>query len=120
MAYANVAKNNGMTAIAAAADQVSLHSGDPGTTGENEVTASGRVATVWGAASAGEVVGSQTEHSVASGVTVSHFGVWSSGGAGVFHAGAPMRDAQGAPTSETFSSDGLFRFTPTLRAVDVA
>lgn len=117
MAFADVAKNDAVSAVVAAADRVSLHSGDPGTTGADEIVASGRVTTTWGAASAGEVVGSQTEHPVASGVTVSHFGVWSGGG--TFHLGAPMRDTNGDPVSEVFSNDGLFRFTPTVRAVDV-
>src|SRR6478735_6212615 len=63
-------------------DRVSLHTGDPGTTGANEQSggAAARKQTTWaGGADDGVVPGSEVTIDVPAGA-YTHFGVWSAGG----------------------------------------
>ena len=65
---------------AAQAGLVSLHIGDPGTTGANELSGGGyaRETPVWNAASGGQVQAVATFDVPIS--TISHVGIWDSGG----------------------------------------
>jgi hypothetical protein len=72
---------NNAAAPAVATAWLSLHDGDPGETGANEVTGGGygRVAGSFGAAAAGAVSNTAThDFTNMPAVTVSHAGVWSS------------------------------------------
>lgn len=103
MAFASAAKHRmldhlvGNTASGATIDRISLHTGDPGTTGANEVTG-GSYAKVTidatdfdaaGATTAGEIElnADQTFAGPASG-TASHIGFWASSGTAFYAGGA--------------------------------
>lgn len=104
--------NASVNGLAAAADRISAHTADPGSTGTSEVTGGSyaRQTTTWGSASAGSRVGSQVAIPIPAGTTVTHWGLWSSGG--TFHGGYAL----GA--SETFGAAGTLSHTPTLTAAN--
>lgn len=106
--YTDTAKNTAITAIKNAADRISAHTADPGTTGTNEVTGGSyaRQVTTWGTVATGSVTGSQISASIPAGTTITHWGVWTSGG--TFYGGFAL----GA--SEVFGSAGTWQHTPTL------
>ena len=95
--------------LAAAATYISLHTGDPSTTGANEVTGGSytREQTTWGSASSGDRVGSQVTFDVPAGTTITHWGLFTAASAGTFKYG-------GTITSETFGVAGQYLFTPTI------
>lgn len=100
---------------AARGTYISMHTGDPGTTGANEATggspAYARKQTTWGAASAGSAVGSQVSFDVAAG-TYTHFGVWSAVTGGTFRGGNALPASQG-----NASAQSVIQFTPTYGPV---
>lgn len=111
MALTNAAKEAAALAISALGDRISLHTGDPGTTGANEVTggspAYARKQTTWnGGASDGVVAGSEVAFDVPAG-TYTHMGVWTSGG--VFVAGSALASSTGALPGQM-----TVRVTPTV------
>lgn len=89
---------------------ISLHSASPGITGANEIAGGSysRVATTWSAASGSSRAGSQITLNVPSGVTISHFGVWSLQSGGTYKRGGALS------SSEQFVAPGTYDFTPTL------
>lgn len=108
MALSVTARNALASAIAAGASWISVHDGDPGTTGANEVAGIARKQTTWGSASNGDVVGSQVVADVIAGGPYTHFGVWTAVSGGTFYAGGTLSPA------ETFAGTGQLRITPTI------
>lgn len=108
MALSVTARNALASAIAAGATWVSVHTGDPGTTGANEAAGVARKQTTWGAASNGDIVGSQVTADVVAGGPYTHFGIWTAVSGGTFYAGGTLTPA------ETFAGTGQLRITPTI------
>lgn len=72
---------------------LSLHNGDPGTTGANEITGGGytRQPAGWAATVNGEAaVSADVAFIGPAGQTVTHLGVWSAASGGAFRAGAAL------------------------------
>jgi hypothetical protein len=101
-----------LDAVGEVATWLSLHHGDPSTTGANEIVGGSyaRVQTTWEAAdgSAGTKLGSLVAINVPAGVTVDHWGLWTAGSAGIYYDGGAL------PTSESFSGGGIYDLTPEL------
>lgn len=94
---------------AAQGDFISLHTGNPGTTGANEAAGGGyaREQTVWAAGgSDGVVTGSQVEITAAAG-TYTHIGIFT------LVAGGSFVDSYVLPAPVTLSVAGTIRVTPT-------
>lgn len=108
--YTNTARGVAIDAIKAAAATISAHTADPGTTGTSEVTGGGyaRQATTWGSTSAGSTTGSQISASIPAGTTITHWGLWTSGG--TFYGGFALT------SPEVFGSAGTWQHTPTINA----
>lgn len=72
-------------------DRVSLHSGDPGTTGANYISGGGKQAATFNAASSGErVLNANVDFtSLGASQSVTHFGFWLNAG-DVFKGGAAL------------------------------
>ena len=83
MGLSNNAKNDMLDALGAEALWVSLHDGDPSTTGANEISggspAYARKAIAWNSAASGSMDDSTNgvELDVPAGTTVSYVGLWS-------------------------------------------
>lgn len=88
---------------------ISLHTGDPGTTGTNEATggAYARQSLTWGSTSGGVTSASQVSFSV-NAATYSHIGFWDAVTAGTFRGGSALA------ASQNLSSAGIVKVTPTL------
>lgn len=109
-------KNAAADGLAAVAVFMSLHSGDPGTTGANELTggspAYARKAIAWAAASAGQRASSSGQtFDVAAGTTVLYYGYFSASSAGTFYGYFPIgghqpQAATFAAATDTFTSFG--------------
>jgi hypothetical protein len=112
MAYTTAAKNAALDGIGTAATWISLHTGDPSTTGANELPTGtyGRIQTTWSAASASSKTGSAAVINVPASTTVTYWGFWSASTGGTFFYGGTL------PSSEAFSSAGQYALTPTLTA----
>lgn len=121
MPYTTEAKNRMLDALLqgvappAGVTHASLHTGDPGSTGANEVAggapAYARQAITWNDAAGGEasddVVGL---FDVPGATTVSHVGYWSGA---TFVASDVVRDDAGVPTPQVFSAQGTFTLSDT-------
>ena len=84
---------------------VSLHTGDPSTTGANEVTGGtySRVAVTWNSPSSGTVTQSNAlSINLPASTTVSYFGVWSASTSGTYYIGGAL-----SPSITTGSSAGV-------------
>jgi hypothetical protein len=104
MALATVALNAAADGAAGTITEVSLHSGDPGTTGASEISGGSyvRLNPSYGSASSDVADLSQSlVFNSASGTTVSYWGAW----AGSTFVGG------GSCTSATFSADGTYTLT---------
>lgn len=110
MPFTTAVLNLAVDAIAGAGAYISAHTGDPSTTGANEVAGGSyaRQQTTWGTAANGERVGSQVNIPIPAATTVTHWGVWSAATSGTFRGGFAL----GA--SEVFGSAGTLQHTPTL------
>lgn len=110
MALSVTARNALASAIATNATWVSLHTGDPGTTGANEAVGVARKQTTWGAPASGDIVGSQVAHDIpgGGGGPYGFFGLWTAVSGGTFYGGGPLTPA------ETFAGAGQLRVTPTI------
>lgn len=78
-------------------DRISLHTGDPSTTGANEVTGGSyaRQTIAWNSPASGTVTNSGTiTFSLPSGSTATYFGLWSAGG--VYYIGGALNPAVSA------------------------
>lgn len=104
--------NATLNTIKAAATFISLHTGNPGTTGANEVAGGSyvRVATTWGTPAAGSMAGSQVTINVPAGTTITSWGLWSLSSAGNFFDGGAL------PTNVLYSVAGTYLITVTLTA----
>lgn len=94
MAFTNAAREAASVAITALGNFVSLHTSDPGTTGESEATGGSpsyaRKQTTWSGGTAdGVVPGSQVSFDVPAGI-YTHIGIWSAATGGTFIAGFPL------------------------------
>lgn len=80
MAFSVTARNQALTGLDL--KQVSLHSGDPGTTGANLIAGGGKQAATFNAAASGERVlnADVAFSSLGANQAVTHFGVWDTGG----------------------------------------
>lgn len=106
------ARETAADAISDLGNYISLHTGDPSTTGANEATggspAYARKQTTWtGGASDGSVSGSEVTFDAAAG-TYTHFGVWSAASGGTFIGGGALN------ASATLGAQGQVKVTPTL------
>ena len=109
MGYAVAAKNLMLNALAQAATYMSLHDGNPGSNGANELSggnpAYARKSVTWGSASNGEVSATNPpEFDVPSGATVRFAGLWSAATGGTFY-------GYGAVTEENFNNQGKYVLT---------
>jgi hypothetical protein len=89
-------------------DRVSLHSGDPSTTGANYVTAGGKQAATFGAATAGGerlLSGDIAFTGMTANQAVTHFGVWLAAG-DVFKCGVALTGDQAANAAGEYTLKG--------------
>lgn len=104
------AKNLMLNALGAAVGYVSLHTGDPGSTGANEVVggspAYARKAVTWNSASGADLDNNANPtFDIPAGTTITHYGLQSASSGGTFYGG----DALSAP--ETFGGQGTYTLT---------
>jgi hypothetical protein len=81
MAWTTATRGAAALAITALGNSISVHTGDPGTTGANEASGGSyaRVPTTWaGSAVAGKVTGSDVNVNLPAG-TFTHIGIWNGG-----------------------------------------
>ena len=109
MGYSTAGKNKMLDELAAVAVQVSLHDGDPGDNGANEISggspAYARKSVTWNSASGGAITASnQPEFDVPAGTTVRYVGFWSAATGGTFYGYADVTD-------ETFTNQGTYKLT---------
>lgn len=109
MGLNNNAKNVMLDELATVAVYASLHSGDPSTTGANEISggspAYARKAITWNSAAAGSLDSSNAPvFNVPTGVTVAYVGFWSAVTAGTFYGYADVTD-------KVFTSQGTYTLT---------
>ena len=84
---------------------VSLHTGDPSTTGANEVTGGtyARVAATWNTPSSGSVTNNAAlSINLPASTTVTYFGVWSASTSGTYYIGGAL-----SPSVTTGASAGV-------------
>lgn len=114
MPFTTAGLNAGVDGIASAGVRISFHTADPGTTGANEISGTGRPATTWAAASNGSRAGSQVSAPIPANTTVTHWGISTAATGGTFVYGGALA----AP--EPFGSAGTIQHTPTIRIENVA
>lgn len=110
MAYSDAAKNLMLDALGDAGTWISLHDGDPGASGANELSggspAYSRQQVIWDAASGGSMgIPASETFAVPAGADVSHFGVWSASSAGTFYGGGQLS------ATESFVAQGEYALT---------
>lgn len=109
MALPDIAKDTMLDALVGVAVWASLHDGDPGTTGANELTggspAYARKQLTWGTAAAGAVSAGLVTFDVPAGATVDHFGLWDAATAGNFFGGNAVSNP------ETYAGQGQHDLT---------
>lgn len=110
MAFPAGTKNVAIDAITALGAYISLHTGDPSTTGANEASGGSyaRQLTTWPAAASGTVTGSEVTHAGLVAAAYGFFGVWSAVTAGIFRHGNVLTP------SMTLGGTGTLKTTPSL------
>lgn len=111
MAQSNASKAVAQDAVGAVARWFSLHTGDPGTTGANEMAGTGaaRAQTTWSAANAGTGTKAGTEAVIGVPVgTATHYGLWTAASGGTFHLGGALT------VPEVYAAPGTYGLTPTM------
>jgi len=106
MAFSLVARQQALDGILV--DRVSLHSGDPGTTGANYITAGGKQAATFGAANGSAerlLSGDIAFTGLAANATVTHFGVWLNSG-DVYKCGTTLTGDQTANAAGEYTLKG--------------
>lgn len=105
MGFATTALNDALDGMDLAL--VSLHSADPSTDGANYITAGGKQAATFNAASGGaRCLNADVEFSGMSGSqTVTHFGIWETGGS-TFVCGAALTGDQAANAAGEYTLKG--------------
>ncbi len=116
-------RNSAVNGLASSASYLSLHSGDPGTTGANEITggspAYARKAATWGTAASGSrTLSSAVQFDVAASTQVSHFGTWTALTGGNFLGGDALRDSSNNAVVETFGGQGTYTLTTATLTVN--
>lgn len=107
MALTNDAKNAMLDELATLAVKASLHTADPTTVGDNEVTGGSyaKQSLTWNAAASGALDSSnQPQFDVPSGTTITHYGLWDNAGT-TFYGGDALEN------QETFTGDGTYTLT---------
>jgi hypothetical protein len=109
MPYSTAGKNAMLNALGALAGYASLHDGDPGDSGTNEISggspAYARKAITWNSASGGTMDDSNAPvFDVAAGKTVKYVGLWSAATSGTFYGSDDV-------TNETFAAQGTYTLT---------
>ncbi len=125
MALSDNGRNAAVNGLASSATYISMHTADPGTTGASEVTggspAYARKPASWGTAASGtRSLSSAVVFDIPSGVTVSHFGLWSAASGGIFLGGDNLRDGSNNPASEAFGGQGTYTLTTASLTVNAA
>lgn len=113
MPFTSTADTTAITAVKNAATFISLHTGDPSTSGANEVTGGtyARVAVTWGTVTAGSVTATGSAViNVPAGTTITYWGLWTASTSGTFYFGGLLA------ASETFGAAGTYSLLPTLTA----
>lgn len=85
---------------------VSLHTADPGTSGDGEVAGGSyaRQAATWAAAAGGEKDSSaEVVFNIPVSTTITHVGLWSAESSGTFRGGGELNVPQSYPTGGTFT-----------------
>lgn len=107
MAHSLSFRNAAVNAVAqnGAANWFSLHTGDPGTTGANEVVGGSyaRAQATYPAATNGASSTPGATHTVPAGTAVTHFGRWTIQSGGTFFTGGPLPNG-----GEVFGSSGTY------------
>lgn len=105
MPYSVVARNQALDGITV--DRVSLHSGDPGTTGANLIAGGGKQPATFAAASGGErlLSGDVAFTGLGASQSVTHFGIWLNAG-DVFKAGYPLTGDAAANAAGEYTLKG--------------
>jgi hypothetical protein len=105
MAFSDTAKNQALDGITV--DRVSLHSGDPSTTGANYITAGGRQAATFNAASSGErLLNADVAFTgMTASQSVTHWGAWLNAGT-IFKYGGALTGDQAANASGEYTLKG--------------
>ncbi|WP_433234018.1 phage tail fiber protein [Actinomadura nitritigenes] len=89
---------------------LSMHVGDPGTTGANEVAGGSyvRQAITWAPASGGQkLINEIPVFNIPGGVTISHFGLWNAATGGAFRGGEELDAPQIFASPGTYTFDSL-------------
>lgn len=112
MPLTDAALQAGTNGITAAYPYVALHSADPGATGLNEVTAAGRLAANWGAATGSgdaSLAAAINFSGMAANQAVTYVGLWDSSvaGAGNFGGGFALTGDQAANTAGDYTVSSL-------------
>lgn len=110
MALAVAGRNDAANGIAGGIAFMSLHTGDPGPNGINEVAggtpAYARKAVAWGAASNGVVaITNQPVFDVPGQTTIGYFGLWTAATGGTYKGGGALS------ATETFGAQGTYTVT---------
>jgi hypothetical protein len=106
MALSNAGKDALLNGLASAAGHASLHTGDPSTTGANEVTGGtyAREVLPWDAAASGVLVSDGAiVFDVPAATTISYVGYWSAATAGTFYGARELDEAQTFATAGTYT-----------------
>lgn len=113
--YTNTAKGIMLDALAAQAGFLGLHSGDPGSTGANEISGTGyaRAPITWAASANGAKQGVGAKQSVPAGKTVAFHGLWSAATGGTYLGPGDCPD-------EVYNSAGDYTGTVNLAINDQA
>lgn len=100
---------------AAPSTRIAFFTADPGPSGANEISGTGRPATTWGAAAAytgppagRQRTGSQVSAPIPAGTAVTHWGISSAATGGTLKGAWPLA------ATETFGSAGQIQLTPTI------
>lgn len=104
--YSDAGKNLLLNGFAGGAVYASLHTGNPSTTGANEVAggspAYARKSVTWAAASAGALTTSNSQvFDVPAGTTIQYVGFWSASSGGTFYGHVTI-------TNETYAGQGTY------------
>ena len=107
MALSTNGKNTMLSQLASVALYASLHTGNPGDNGANEVSGGSyaRKSLTWGSPSNGQIaITNQPVFDVPGGTTVSYVGLWSATSGGTFYGAADVTD-------ESFTNAGTYTLT---------
>lgn len=115
MPYYDAGLKSAVDGIAAAGNRIMFFTADPGASGANEISGTGRPATTWATGGTnGTRPGSQVSASIPAGTAVTHWGVGTAATGGTLLYSDRLRDASLNPVTETFGNAGNLLHTPTL------